>query len=144
MSGGLYVLLLRLNIAVMLRVGALGEVTLPAGDYLYVGSARRGLRARIDRHRRREKRVRWHIDYLTTHPGCDLEDVLAFVDPAITECELLRVVAAATGATAPVPGLGSSDCRSGCPAHLVRPSGPVTAAALRSVIASGRTGDVCP
>lgn len=140
MSGGLYVLLLKLNIALTLRVGALGEVTLPAGDYLYVGSARRGLRARIDRHRRREKRVRWHVDYLTTHSGCDLLDVLAFSDSAATECEVLRIVAAATDATAPAPGFGASDCRSGCPAHLVRMSRRLSSSELRSVVDPSTAG----
>ena len=32
--------------------------------YVYTGSARGGLEARIARRRRREKRMRWHIDYL--------------------------------------------------------------------------------
>jgi Uri superfamily endonuclease len=32
--------------------------------YVYTGSARAGLEARIARRRRREKRMRWHIDYL--------------------------------------------------------------------------------
>ena len=51
-----------------IRVGSLGTFTFLPGFYLYVGSARDpgGLRARIERHLRRDKAKRWHIDYLTT------------------------------------------------------------------------------
>jgi Uri superfamily endonuclease len=52
-----------------LRVGALGEFDFPAGQYLYTGSARRNLEARIARHLRRDKPLRWHIDYLLTAEG---------------------------------------------------------------------------
>ena len=49
---GTYALLLRLDAAVQLAVGRLGDFTFPEGDYVYVGSARGpgGLRARVRRH----------------------------------------------------------------------------------------------
>jgi Uri superfamily endonuclease len=41
-------------------------IALPAGRYLYCGSAkgRGGLKARLSRHMRRGKSVRWHVDQL--------------------------------------------------------------------------------
>lgn len=52
-----------------LHVGALGDIALERGWYAYVGSARRGRMARVDRHFRRHKPLRWHADYLfVAHP----------------------------------------------------------------------------
>ncbi len=108
-----YQLLLRLGRALELEVGRLGRVRLPAGDYVYTGSARRGLEARIARHLRRDKPRRWHIDWLTTHPEVT---VLVVLRSRLPECELNR----ATAGEVVAPGFGASDCRAGCRAHLKR------------------------
>ncbi len=109
-----YALLLRLDAPINIQVGALGKRVFPAGWYVYTGSAKRGLRARVARHMRREKRLRWHIDYLTlvAQPAgawCD-------ENPADLECEWAARLIAASGAPLPVAGFGASDC--GCPGHL--------------------------
>jgi Uri superfamily endonuclease len=104
--------------AQIVTVGALGPLTLRRGWYAYVGSARRGRRARVARHMRACKPLRWHADYLfALHPATRawLIDTTA---PA-AECTLAAALAAAA------PGLsrtamgsfGASDC--GCPGHLV-------------------------
>ncbi len=92
---------------------------LPAGKYLYCGSAYGpgGIGARAARHLRQEKPLRWHVDHLTN--SASAVDVLAF--PGGSECALTARLLAA-GAIVPVPGFGSSDCRS-CPAHLLRMAG---------------------
>ncbi|MBB4316069.1 DUF123 domain-containing protein [Roseospira marina] len=90
-----------------------------AGGWLvYAGSARGpgGLRARLRRHMRRDKGCRWHVDWLTTAPGAR---VWAAAVPAGDECALACAVRGLPGATTPVPGFGSSDCRT-CPSHLIR------------------------
>jgi Uri superfamily endonuclease len=92
-------------------VGRLGTFHLQAGRYVYTGSARRNLEARIARHLRREKTLRWHIDYLLTAPGVRIVDVHR---SRRAECALNRVV----GGSIPVPGFGASDCRSRCGSHL--------------------------
>jgi len=114
--GGSYRLRIRLARAVAVRVGSLGRLNLPAGEYLYCGSARRNLPARVARHLRRRKKKRWHIDHLL---ACRAARVVAVeVYPEAGECELLRRALRA-GGRAIVPGFGSSDCRRGCPAHLL-------------------------
>ena len=45
-------------------VGGLGTFDFPAGCYVYTGSPKRNLHARVARHHSRGKRLRWHIDYL--------------------------------------------------------------------------------
>ncbi len=50
-----------------LDVGALGTLHFERGYYVYIGSAQRNLQKRVERHLRREKKLRWHIDYLLLH-----------------------------------------------------------------------------
>jgi Uri superfamily endonuclease len=110
-TAGAYVLALRLDAPLPVRVGKT-SASLPAGDYLYCGSARGpgGLRARLARHMRPQKRAHWHIDQLTSAARI----LGAFINEAGDECALS---AALDRLPAPVAGFGSSDCRR-CAAHL--------------------------
>jgi len=96
-----------------IRVGRLGTCHFATGWYIYTGSARRGLRARLRRHSAppEEKRLRWHIDYLLAHPAASLRFIAV---SATAECALNREV----GGELPCPGFGASDCRSACGSHL--------------------------
>jgi Uri superfamily endonuclease len=111
---GAYLLVIDLQRAVALTLPARPMVQLPPGVYLYCGSARGpgGLRARIGRHLRRGKSIRWHVDYLTGEAR--LCGALLYADRS--ECAL---VAALAHLPAPIAGFGSSDCRR-CRAHLLR------------------------
>lgn len=106
-----YQLHIRVARPLQLRVGALGELHFPPGRYLYTGSARRNLQARVARHLRRDKTLRWHIDYLLAHPAVTVERVET---GSIGECAWNR------GSAGEVlqHGFGASDCRAGCGAHL--------------------------
>ncbi len=66
---GVYVLILSIDEDFEQRIGSLGVIKFRKGIYLYVGSAMGpgGLRSRISRHYRRDKKIHWHIDYLTTN-----------------------------------------------------------------------------
>lgn len=125
---GAYGLLIRLPRRLRSEIGALGPVNLPAGEFLYLGSAYGpgGLRARLRRHLRRSKTTHWHVDYLTTRGK--IIDLL--VVPGGRECDLVDQALPAAGVSVPIPGFGSSDCRH-CPAHLL------------SVVASGRSVLAC-
>jgi histidyl-tRNA synthetase len=109
---GAYVLLVVLPAPLDLAVPR--PATLTPGRYLYCGSAKGpgGLRARLARHMRPGKSIRWHIDRLTEAgavPG-------AWAFPDGDECAL---AAALAHLPAPVPGFGSSDCPR-CRSHLFR------------------------
>lgn len=106
-----YQLLIELPRAVTVTVGRLGTCYFPAGRYTYTGSARRNLEARIARHLRTEKTLRWHIDYLLAAKGAR---VLKVVRSTREECALNQ---SSTGSI-PVPGFGASDCRTACGSHL--------------------------
>ncbi|MFQ6014179.1 MAG: DUF123 domain-containing protein [Anaerolineae bacterium] len=83
---------------------------------MYVGSALGpgGLTARLTRHLHRNKALHWHIDHLLQ--CARLLEIWAIVSPERLECRWATVVRQLYGATSPVPGFGSSDCR--CPSHL--------------------------
>jgi Uri superfamily endonuclease len=119
-SAGTYVLLLQTDRPVKINPGCLRPCRLPAGRYAYTGSARGpgGLRARVDHHLRPDKPLRWHIDYLTAQ----VPVIAVLTSPGVEnrECAYLQAILSLPGTAAIVPRFGSSDCRSGCPAHLVR------------------------
>ena len=112
---GTYLLLIHLAAPATRQIGRLGQVSLPAGWYVYIGSALGGLGARISRHARQEKRPHWHIDRLLA--AGQLVSVVARIGSARIECQAAATVAALPGAKLPVPRFGASDCR--CRAHLV-------------------------
>lgn len=114
-SSGIYQLVIEVESPLDLTVGALGPCRFEPGVYIYTGSAKRNLPHRVARHRLREKRVRWHIDYLTVVAP----PVAVRVFPLdVTECERHRELLALPGVREPVRGFGSSDCR--CGSHLAR------------------------
>ena len=110
---GIYVLIIQVSKKVDLKIGKLGTIDFPAGQYAYVGSAQKGLEKRVERHLRREKRVFWHVDYLLQNPHSTILKV--FWNPASrhAECELATKIAAEGEA---VTGFGNSDCH--CKSHL--------------------------
>lgn len=109
---------MRLSRPAPIEVGALGRFDFHAGWYAYVGSARRAMQARVERHCAPDKKKRWHIDYLSAAPHAEPIGAVLLPTEVIGECELNRQVGELMGGTVPVPGFGASDCKEGCPAHL--------------------------
>ena len=115
--GGTYALVVDVPRAIDLTVGALGDHTLPAGGYAYVGSAfGPGGLSRVDRHRRiaagEHDARHWHVDYLLGHEAVGVDGVVA-VAGEDAECAVARELG-----SGPVPGFGAADCD--CEAHLFR------------------------
>jgi Uri superfamily endonuclease len=117
---GTYALLLRPRLDVTLTVGRIGTFQLAAALYVYVGSALGpgGIRARVSRHLRAEKRVHWHVDAFAN--ACSVESMCWFIGGERLECTWTQALLRLPGSSTPVPGFGSSDCSNGCPAHLVQ------------------------
>ena len=113
-DAGTYILLVRLPEAMPVRVGGLGVFDLQAGYYLYVGSALRGLRSRLARHLRVEKRLHWHIDYLLA--AAPVTEIWAHCGKERYECIWARALAASGELLPSVARFGASDCD--CPTHL--------------------------
>lgn len=115
MEKGTYALLLALEKEASIAVGRLGTFTFPRGYYIYVGSAQGGLDARVKRHLKSEKRLRWHIDYLLE--SARVVEVWYALGGESQECLWCQVAQEMPRSEIPVPGFGSSDCR--CPSHLI-------------------------
>jgi sugar fermentation stimulation protein A len=132
-DGGSYLLILRLDEEVRIGVGALGQVDFAAGYYCYVGSAIRNLKARMQRHLRRRKKLHWHIDYLREH--CHVVACLPVRSADPFECDFARALAAIADGS--VPRFGSSDCS--CPSHLFTfSSNPLKSEAFINILVNFR------
>jgi Uri superfamily endonuclease len=112
---GTYALVMRCLAETKVAVGRWGEIRLESGYYTYVGSAfgPGGVRARVSRHLRQDKRRHWHLDYVRGH----LAPISVWYthDEARREhgwAQSLQSHAAFTG----IEGFGCSDC--GCIAHF--------------------------
>jgi len=112
-DSGCYIVVLHLEMDADIVIGALGSISFRKGYYLYVGSARRTLTKRIERHRRLHKRLFWHIDYLRARAS--FHKALAIRTSDDIECALARDLQRIADWS--VADFGSSDCA--CESHLV-------------------------
>ena len=115
-SDGAYVLLLHLERVVAIDLPRLGPDPIPAGWHLYAGSANGpgGLRARLARHFRPDKKAHWHIDRLTMIKAPEA----AFSIPNGSECAIVSNLIASGAFRFTSPGFGATDCRQ-CQSHLL-------------------------
>jgi sugar fermentation stimulation protein A len=129
-DSGSYLIMLEIPRPCDVETGALGTLRYEAGWYVYAGSARKNLSARIKRHlRRTRKKQHWHIDYLSpqaarikAYPVCSYRNL---------ECSLAAALKK-LGGTA-VSRFGSSDCR--CESHLFYfPEPPLKKAAFLELL----------
>ncbi|MGA2500059.1 MAG: GIY-YIG nuclease family protein [Tepidisphaeraceae bacterium] len=113
-AGGVYIALFHLAHARRIRVGELGTIAFPAGRYAYVGTAQRNLLARLSRHGRRRKPLKWHIDYLSVR--AEMIGAIVVEGPKSLECRLATTLV--HDGAEPVPGFGCTNCC--CRSHLFR------------------------
>jgi len=92
-------------------VGELGTLNFKAGYYAYIGSALGGLKGRVGRHLREEKKLRWHIDYLLARSRA--VDIVTAPSRTRKECAIAGELAKSLQS---IRGFGSSDCT--CHSHL--------------------------
>lgn len=134
---GSYIALFSLAKGLHLKIGKLREVYLRRGYYLYVGSAKRDLTKRMERHRRKRKRAFWHIDYLTKvasfYKGLPIRTSLDI------ECELSQRLKGVSEWS--IPGFGSSDCS--CESHLFGMEGdPIKSSPFIGLLQDFRIGAI--
>ena len=127
---GTYVLILRADREAAVQVGRWGSIRVEPGYYLYVGSALGpgGVQARVERHFRRDKALRWHIDYLTSRGR--VTGLALWPADRDLECRIAGIL---TRSLDGITGFGCSDCR--CGTHLFRGDLGSAVAALRGDLA---------
>ena len=118
---GIYLLFLKIEEDIELEIGSLGMQSLSKGSYIYVGSAfgPGGLEKRLYRHKRKEKKIFWHIDYLLNNENCRIKSIGKLYSDQKLECELNKAIHLLfqNDGLYPIKGFGSSDCK--CQSHLL-------------------------
>ena len=112
LEAGTYIAVFALPQGRRIQVGKRGCSWFEPGLYLYAGSAQRNPSARLARHSRRVKPLRWHIDYLSTR--ATMIGAMIVPGPRERECELATELGGMYELV--IPGFGASDC--GCEGHL--------------------------
>ena len=108
---GCYILIMELRQDKSIQIGKIGNIFFKKGFYAYIGSALNGLEARINRHCRNEKKIRWHIDYLLQHGK--IIKVFFKVNNKREECSIAKKFEVKL---LPISSFGCSDCI--CNSHL--------------------------
>jgi Uri superfamily endonuclease len=118
---GIYCLLIDVPIDMKADIGSLGSIEFPKGSYVYVGSAQNSIEKRVARHYRKEKKLRWHIDYLLSQKGVTIKKTFSRTAGKNQECKAAGLIA---GVSSGIPRFGCSDCR--CSSHLFRLSSKIS------------------
>ncbi len=111
-----YILLIKSNKDLKLKIGKLEEVLLKKGYYVYVGSAPLNkIFKRIQRHFLKVKKKFWHIDFITTLKDTEIEKVWISEKK---ECEVSKEFLEKLNLKVVKEKLGASDCK--CKTHFLR------------------------
>ena len=110
---GVYVVIAELPESVDIRIGRRRKDRFETGFYGYVGSALNNLKKRIERHKSKEKKMHWHIDYLLSHAR--VLDIKTIITDKKIECKLAGKVKEISDEG--INGFGCSDCN--CSSHLL-------------------------
>lgn len=110
---GIYALIIWAEKQKTIKIGKLGKIKFPKGFYAYLGSAQNSLEKRIARHFLRNKKLRWHIDYLLSH--AKIKE--AWIKENAKRSEECRTAKIFAKILEPIAKFGASDCP--CNSHLL-------------------------
>ncbi len=111
-DSGAYMVIFELKEPKTIKIGSLGEISFCPAYYVYVGSAKKNLSARINRHSRKRKNEHWHIDYLSS--ASKAIRLLPIRTQEDIECLLSKDLMGICDFA--IPNFGASDCD--CRSHL--------------------------
>ncbi len=109
---GVYCLIIHLERNQKIKIGKLGKIIFAKGFYCYVGSGLNNLEKRIERHLRKKKKKRWHIDYFLQKGKIIAWEEIETNRKA--ECLLSKKIGEV--ADSYIKRFGCSDCK--CKSHL--------------------------
>jgi sugar fermentation stimulation protein A len=78
----------------------------------------KNLLKRIERHKQKNKKIKWHIDYLLDNEFVKILDVIVYPSDIREECKKNLELQQLPGSFIIAPGFGSSDCKV-CISHLI-------------------------
>ncbi|MGQ4892793.1 MAG: GIY-YIG nuclease family protein [Candidatus Njordarchaeia archaeon] len=120
---GKYILLMEVSSNVSFNFSRRKKrVYLERGLYLYVGSAMGpgGLERRLMRHRRKEKKLKWHIDYLTAQKNVSVFGAF-ILESSIPEWLIVEKLLEHGAFSVAIDGFGATDSKAG--SHLLKYNG---------------------
>jgi len=118
-DSGIYLLELYISPSVKLSSTRFPRELFADGYYYYAGSAQKKLKSRIERHLKKNKKVHWHIDHLTTGTGA-ISRLWIFENASKDlECELVQFLQKNLKFEIPINNFGNGDCTNKCPSHLL-------------------------
>jgi len=112
---GIYFLVIDVKKNIFKTIGAFGKIPFKKGIYVYVGSAQNSIEKRVSRHFSKNKKIRWHIDYLLVDQNVDLKKAFYKKTEKDQECKTAIFL---SDREKPIEKFGCSDCR--CCSHLFR------------------------
>jgi len=112
---GIYCLLINIKKNISLKIGSLGKINFKKGNYVYVGSAQNGIGQRVSRHLSKDKKIRWHIDYLLNNPDVYISKIFYKKASKKQECKTACFL---SNFSESIKDFGCSDCN--CNSHLFR------------------------
>ena len=112
---GIYLLLINMEKDSKIKIGSLGFMKFDKGTYAYVGSAQNNLEKRIARHKSKNKKIFWHIDYLLNNGYAKILKVFYKKAGKMEECKIAKRLCKTSK---PIFHFGCSDCN--CKSHLFR------------------------
>ena len=112
---GIYCLLIKINKDIIPSIGVLGRILFKKGKYVYIGSAQNSIEKRLSRHFSKNKKIKWHIDYLLSNPNVKAAGALWKKAGKKEECKTASLLNKNGEA---VKSFGCSDCR--CYSHLFK------------------------
>lgn len=111
-NSGIYLLELFANSEFLILNPKFKNITFPKGFYYYIGSAQKNLKSRVLRHISAEKKIHWHIDYLTTHKSLKITKTFIFPNAEKHfEAEIANSFCNYFGTEIIVEGFGNSDTK---------------------------------
>ena len=135
---GTYTLLLVCREPFRTKIGSLGYANVDEGYYLYTGSAlgsgALSLEGRLERHSQRAKKVKWHVDYLTSDPRCIVKAAVCLRSRKRLECAINKAVVRELSADPVLARAGSSDCK--CDGHLTKVGSSIRAGKILTSVMS--------
>ena len=112
---GIYILLIKIDKNIEVEIDSLGKINFDKGIYFYIGSAQNNLEKRIQRHKVKNKKLRWHIDYLLKNKSVKILKILYKNTGRKEECKIAKRL---SKTEIPISKFGCSDCD--CKSHLFK------------------------
>lgn len=113
-NSGNYLLLIEVKKSFEITVGKLGKIHFLPGYYIYIGSGKRNLVQRVQRHLRKRKKIKWHIDYLLSETKVKIIKSFLIKTTENYECNISYKIKNISDNS--INNFGSSDCK--CKSHL--------------------------